>query len=74
MHYTTIHPYFTALGKVKEGFIICLIANIVYLGLALLLTKHIGMIAIVISYTVQILIVILTKKKIIKKEIDSNDV
>ena len=32
------------------------------------------MIAIVISYTVQILIVILTKKKIIKKEIDSNDV
>lgn len=51
-----------------------MIANIVYLGLALLLTKHIGMIAIVISYTVQILIVILTKKKIIKKEIDSNDV
>ena len=74
LSYTTIHPYFTALGKVKEGFIICLIANIVYLGLALLLTKHIGMIAIVISYTVQILIVILTKKKIIKKEIDSNDV
>ena len=74
LSYTTIHPYFTALGKVKEGFIICLIANIVYLILALTLTKHFGMIAIVMSYAVQILIVIHAKKHMIKKEIDGNDV
>ena len=72
--YTTIHPYFTALGKVKEGFVICLIANIVYLAMALTLTKYLGMIAIVISYTVQFLIVICAKRYIIKKEIDDNDV
>lgn len=74
LSYTTIHPYFTALGKVKEGFIICLIANVVYLILALTSTKHFGMIAIVISYAIQILIVIHTKKYMIKKEIDGNDV
>lgn len=74
LSYTTIHPYFTALGKVKEGFIICLIANVVYLILALTLTKHFGMIAIVMSYAVQILIVIHAKKHMIKKEIDGNDV
>ncbi len=74
LSYTTIHPYFTALGKVKEGFIICLIANVVYLILALTLTKHFGMIAIVMSYAVQILVVIHTKKHMIKKEIDGNDV
>ena len=74
LSYTTIHPYFTALGKVKEGFIICLIANVVYLILALTLTKHFGMIAIVMSYAVQILIVIHAKKYMIKKEIDGNDV
>lgn len=74
LSYTTIHPYFTALGKVKEGFIICLIANVVYLILALTLTKHFGMIAIVMSYAVQILIVIHEKKHMIKKEIDGNDV
>lgn len=74
LSYTTIHPYFTALGKVKEDFIICLIANVVYLILALTLTKHFGMIAIVMSYAVQILIVIHAKKHMIKKEIDGNDV
>lgn len=74
LSYTTIHPYFTALGKVKEGFIICLIANVVYLILALTLTKHFGMIAIVMSYAVQILVVIHAKKHMIKKEIDGNDV
>lgn len=74
LSYTTIHPYFTAIGKVKEGFVICLIANIVYLLLALMLTKYFGMIAIVLSYTVQILIVIYSKRYIIKKEIDKNDV
>lgn len=74
LSYTTIHPYFTALGKVKEGFIICLIANLMYFVLALVLTKYLGMIAIVLSYTIQIMIVIYAKKYIIKKGIDNNDV
>lgn len=74
LSYTTIHPYFTALGKVKEGFIICLIANVVYLALALILTKYYGMLAIVLSYTIQIMIVIYSKKYIIKKEIEGNNV
>ena len=68
LSYTTIHPYFITLGNAKESAIYVFIANIVYIILALLLTKQFGMISLVLSFFVQSSIVISLKINHIKKK------
>lgn len=65
--YTTIHPYFITLGNAKQSALYVLIANIVYMFLALILANEFGMLGLVISYFIQSSIVISLKIKHIKK-------
>ena len=69
LSYTTVHPYFISLGKTKESAIYVLIANIVYVILAISFVKSGGMIALVICYFIQAFIVIYLKVKNIKKSL-----
>lgn len=59
--YTTIHPLFISMGKVKEDFIYVLLTNILYFIFALLLVKYMGMTGIVISYAIQSFSIIILK-------------
>lgn len=68
LSYTTIHPYFITLGNAKESAIYVLIANIIYITLAILLTKQFGMISLVLAFFVQSTIVISLKINHIKKK------
>ena len=65
--YTTIHPLFISMGKVKEDFIYVLITNVLYFIFALILVNYLGMLGIVISYAVQSFSIILLKKLNIEK-------
>lgn len=67
LSYTTIHPYFVTLGNAKQSAIYVMIANIVYMFVALILANKFGMIGLVISYFIQSSIVILLKIRHIKK-------
>lgn len=67
LSYTTIHPYFASIGKVLQSFIICAIANIVYLAFAYCFTKWIGILGLVFAYVIQFTIVICSEKVIIEK-------
>lgn len=68
LSYTTIHPYFITLGNAKQSAIYVFIANVIYIILALLLTKKFGMISLVLSFFVQSTIVISLKINHIKKK------
>lgn len=67
LSYTTIHPYFLALGKTKESAIYVLISNIIYILFALTFIKIGGMLTLVLCYLVQSVIVIFLKINNIKK-------
>lgn len=67
--YTTIHPLFVSMGKVKEDFAYVLITNILYFIVSLLLVDKLGMLGIVTAYATQAFSIILLKKLNIEKEI-----
>lgn len=72
LSYTTIHPYFVSIGKVLQSFIICGIANVVYLLAAYLGVELLGMLGIIIAYVIQFTIVISSEIFIIKKYLANN--
>lgn len=53
MSYVAIHPFFSALGHAKEDFIFALLTNLLYLGLAFILVRYIGIYGIIISIFIQ---------------------
>lgn len=67
--YVAIHPYFVALGKVREDFIINLFSNIIYTVFAVLMVNILGIYAIVIGSIFQKITNIYCKKIIIKGEL-----
>lgn len=67
LSYTTIHPYFISIGKVKKSALYVFIANVIYVFFAICLTKKFGMIALVFSYLIQCSIVICLKVREIKR-------
>jgi len=69
LSYTTVHPYFVSLGKVKESALYVFISNVIYMILALILVRYFGMIALVLCYFVQGFVVIFLKLRAIKKEL-----
>lgn len=73
LSYTTIHPYFVALGEVYYSFKYVLISNIVYVIISLILVNIIGMTGIVLAYGVQFMIVIYLKKRRIEKILEVNN-
>lgn len=66
LSYAALHPYFVALGLVKDTFGIVLIANVIYIILALVLTNYIGVIGMILAYFAEFMIVIILKTKVIK--------
>lgn len=69
LSYTTIHPYFLSLNEPKRSFIYVLIANIVFIISSYILVFPLGMLGIVISYTIQYSIVICLKLNYIKTKV-----
>ena len=67
LSYTTVHPYFLSLNQSKRSFIYVFIANIVFIISSYILVFPLGMLGIVISYTIQFSIVIYLKLNYIKK-------
>ena len=67
LSYTTIHPYFLSLNEAKRSALYVFVANTVYFIVALLLVPKIGLVGIVISFAVQVWIVIFAKVKRIMK-------
>ena len=69
--YTALHPLYISLNRVKEDTLIALTSNIVYLIVAYVLVKIIGMMGLVIAFAIQSCIIISIKyyhtKKIIYK-------
>lgn len=68
LSYTTVHPYFLSLDKAKYSAIYILIANYIYMILALILVKLIGILGIILAYFAQCSIAIYLKIRNIKKE------
>ena len=69
--YVAIHPYFAAIGKVKEDFGICLSTNIVYCLVLFVLVKPLGIYAILIGTAIQFELTFFIKKRIIKNYLAS---
>lgn len=59
--FITIHSLFIAMGYVQKNFIILTIANTIYLALAWILGKNIGLMGVVLAYGVQFSIAISLK-------------
>lgn len=69
LSYTAIHPFYISLNKPKRETIFVLISNIIYMIIAYILIRKIGMLGIVIGFSIQCFIVIYFKIVDIKKEI-----
>lgn len=67
--FTTIHPLFISMGKVKEDFLYVLITNILYFIFAIILVKWLGMLGIVAAYAIQSFSIIWLKKRKIEKSL-----
>ena len=67
LSYTAIHPLFISLGYVKENFKLALLANFVYVAMALILSKYMSLMGIIISLFIEYFIIISVKGYIIKK-------
>ena len=67
LSYSTLHPYFTSLGKTKESTEYVLISNIIYMVLSVLLIKKFGLLILIICNFIQGTIVIILKLRYIKK-------
>lgn len=74
LSYTTIHPYFISLGKTKESAIYVLVANIIYMIVAIGTIRIGGLIALVICNFVQGAIVIALKICNINKTLRRSEV
>lgn len=71
LSYTTIHPYFIALGDAFASFRYSLYSNVLYLIIAYLLVSHFGMVGILIGYFVQFMALITLKDIKIKRVINT---
>lgn len=69
LSYTSIHQLFVSMGKVKLNFIYTIIANVVYLIFALVLSKLFGIMGIVIALFAEYFTIIMLKKFTIQKVI-----
>lgn len=69
LSYTALHPFYLAMNKARKETLYVFIANLVYVILAYILVKNIGMLGIVLSFAVQCSIVIYLKFIDIKKEV-----
>jgi O-antigen/teichoic acid export membrane protein len=67
LSYTAIHQLFTSMGLVKEDFCIVGITNIIYVILAFVLSRTIGLLGVVISLGVQVFTCVHLKKALIQK-------
>lgn len=64
-----LHPLFTAMGYAKQNFVILLIANLAYLAIAPVLGVLFGLVGIVSAFGVQLLLVLVPKLSIIRREL-----
>lgn len=70
LSFTTIHPFFFALGKARESTLYIAIANLLYFTIALLTIRQIGLFSMIIAYIVQVSCAIGFKYLTIKKGIN----
>lgn len=61
LSYTTIHPYFLALGKARESTLYILIANITYLIASCILVHCLGLLGMVLAFGIQVFLAIYLK-------------
>ncbi len=73
LSYTTIHPYFLSLGKTKQSALYVLIANVIYMVIAIGTIQFGGLIALVICNFIQGAIVVLLKVHDIKKVLEMKE-
>ena len=69
LSYTAIHPFYISLNKPKKEASFVLFSNIIYMLVAYILIRIIGMIGIVIAFSIQCFIVIYSKIVDIKREL-----
>lgn len=69
LSFTTIHPFFFALGKARESTLFIAIANLLYFIIAITSIQAIGLIAMVIAYAVQISCAIGLKYFVIRRKL-----
>lgn len=69
LSYTSIHQLFVSMGKVRRNFAFTIIANTVYLICAVILSRIIGIIGVVIALFAEYFTIIMLKKHDIKKEL-----
>lgn len=70
--FISIHPLFTAMGYVKQNFVILGVANGIYVVLALALGSMLGLLGIILAYGVQVALVLLPKYIIIRRRIQAH--
>lgn len=69
LSYVALHPFFAALGKVREDFFIILGTNIVYLTVAYLLVGVVGIYGIIIGTALQYVLTVSSKTYLIKRSL-----
>jgi O-antigen/teichoic acid export membrane protein len=69
--FISIHPLFTAMGYVKQNFIVLGVANGIYIVLALAFGSALGLMGIVLAYGVQIALVLIPKYVIIRRRVQA---
>ncbi|EZP59692.1 lipopolysaccharide biosynthesis protein [Exiguobacterium sp. RIT341] len=67
LSYAAIHPFFISLGEVKKNFKIVLIANLFYIMCVMVLSNFLGLYGIVLSYLLEVIIIVNLKKQVINK-------
>ena len=72
--YATIHPYFISLGKTKESALYVLVANVLYMILALSTIEEGGLLALIICNFIQGLMVIVFKTTHIKRTLRKEEI
>lgn len=69
LSYTAIHPFYISLNNPKKEAVFIFVSNIIYMIISYILVRQIGMLGIVIGFSVQCFIVIHCKIIDIKKEL-----
>ncbi|KAF1086096.1 Inner membrane protein YghQ [Sporotomaculum syntrophicum] len=69
LSYVALHPFFAALGKVREDFFIILGTNIVYLVVAFLLVGILGIYGIILGTALQYVLTIYSKTYLINRSL-----
>lgn len=73
LSYTSIHQLFVSMGKVQENFIYTVIANVVYLIVAIILSRLLGILGVVIALFVEYFAIIYLKKHSIQTAIRTSE-